>query len=324
MNTKLRNILTRILCGLLIVPSIPTFSTYATAYDSVAPWFNYNGAKDFTVVKGGNFSLPALSADDDITSSTDLKIYYTILKNGELVSKVDTNVVGTYAITYYVEDLAGNMAAMTITVRVVESSDNPYYENSSSTHAVEIVNVASLFNDVAEDDWYHGDISQVYSRGLMMGVTDDEWQPYQSATRAQVTTILYRLEGSVTNLPATSFDDVSESDWFAPAVAWAVHANVSHGFDDGTFRPNDNVTREQLAVIMYNYAIYKGYDVSGTSNIYDYSDGWTVSEWAKPAMEWVLSAGIMGGKVVGDLLDLKGTATRAEIAAIVNRLLNYN
>ncbi len=290
MNKK---ILASMLCAFLITPA----ATHATSNkDIVAPTFNYTGVSSFTVEKGNNFTLPTITATDDYTSPADLKIYYTILRNGELVGAIDTNTVGTYAVTYYVEDLAGNIKALTLTVRVTEVFDPS------------IVNIAEIFTDISEQDWYYADVAQAYNQNLIMGTTETEWGVTQPATRAQVATILHRLDGDTSDIPPITFTDVDENDWYAHSVAWAINAGVYNGFEDGTFKPDDNITREQLAAIIYNYAIYKGYDVATTGNISNFADAEQVSAWSTSAVEWAVGSGIMGGKE-DNLLDSKSTAT---------------
>ncbi len=112
------------------------------------------------------------------------------------------------------------------------------------------------------------------------------------------------------------------SQWFANSVTWAANMGIFNGFDDGTFRPNENVTREQLVAVMCNYARYSGCDMSTTASLSSFSDASSVSSWAVYSMEWAYGNGIIGGKD-GNVLDPQGTATRAEVAVILNRFIEY-
>ena len=143
--------------------------------------------------------------------------------------------------------------------------------------------------------------------------------PDGSTTRAQLVTILYRLEGS----PAASanpFNDVARGSYYEKAVAWAAEHSIVNGYGDGLFGPNDRITREQLASILYRYAQYKKLDVSvgEDTNILSYHDATSISDYAFPAMQWACGAGLLNG-ANGDLLP-KNTATRAQTATILYRL----
>ena len=118
------------------------------------------------------------------------------------------------------------------------------------------------------------------------------------------------------------FNDVNASDWYADAIAWASEAKVVNGIGNGKFAPNEPITREQLAAMLYRYAQYKGYDVSvgEDTNILSFNDAAAISEYAVPAIQWACGAGIMNGKS-GNMLDPMGLATRAEVAAMINRFV---
>ncbi len=134
-------------------------------------------------------------------------------------------------------------------------------------------------------------------------------------------TILHRLDGNVQMLSGANFTDVSNEAWYAPSVNWADQLNIVGGFSDGTFRPNDPVTRQEIAVMIYNYARYKGYDMTPTGNVYKFSDASALPSWSTPPVQWAIGNGIIGGKE-NSKLDPRGTATRAEAAAMLNRFIN--
>ena len=175
------------------------------------------------------------------------------------------------------------------------------------------------FKDVDTGKWYHVSIDYVLTHSIMNGVSGTSFAPNSNLTRGMLVQILFNLEGKPQSASA-SFSDVKADAWYAKAVGWAAANKVVTGYADGTFRPNAAVTREQAAAILYRYAQSKGIDVSvgEDTNILSYADALQASEYAIPALQWAVGAGVLNGKS-GNLLAPTGTATRAEIAAIMQR-----
>lgn len=175
------------------------------------------------------------------------------------------------------------------------------------------------FNDVSANDWFASAVDYVTGKGMMNGTADNTFSPKANTTRGMVVTVLYRLENQPST-SATSFTDVASGAYYANAVAWANANGIVSGYGSGKFGPNDKVTREQLAAILYRYAQYKKYDVSvgEDTNILSYDDAQSISTYAIPAIQWACGAGVVTGKS-GSKLDPKGNATRAEVAAMLMR-----
>lgn len=175
------------------------------------------------------------------------------------------------------------------------------------------------FTDVDTAKWYHLSIDYVLTHKMMNGVSSRAFAPNANLTRGMLVQILYNLEGKPKGT-AANFSDVQADAWYAEAVGWAASSKVVTGYADGTFRPNAAVTREQAAAILYRYAQSKGIDVSvgENTNILSYVDVQQTSEYAIPALQWAVGAGVLNGKNGGRLAPT-GTATRAEIAAIMQR-----
>ena len=165
------------------------------------------------------------------------------------------------------------------------------------------------------DSWYHGPVDYVLNRHIMTGTSATTFEPNSNLTRAMVCTILYAMEGKPAALSSAGFSDVSAGDWFVNPVIWAAANNVVAGMGDGTFAPNANVTREQLATILRSYAVYKGKDVTPNGSLNGFADVADISFWATENITWAVGAGIITGKP-GNLVDPKGTATRAEAATM--------
>ena len=178
---------------------------------------------------------------------------------------------------------------------------------------------SALFTDVDTAKWYHLSVDYVLTHKMMNGVSSRAFAPNANLTRGMLVQILYNLEGKPKGT-AANFSDVQADAWHAEAVGWAASNKVVTGYADGTFRPNAAVTREQAAAILYRYAQSKGIDVSvgENTNILSYVDVQQASEYAIPALQWAVGAGVLNGKNGGRLAPT-GTATRAEIAAIMQR-----
>lgn len=175
------------------------------------------------------------------------------------------------------------------------------------------------FNDVSANDWFASAVDYVTGKGMMNGTADNTFSPKANTTRGMIVTVLYRLENQPST-SAASFTDVASGAYYANAVAWANANGIVSGYGSGKFGPNDKVTREQLAAILYRYAQYKKYDVSvgEDTNILSYDDAQSISTYAIPAIQWACGAGVVTGKS-GSKLDPKGNATRAEVAAMLMR-----
>ena len=187
----------------------------------------------------------------------------------------------------------------------------------ASQYAIVIDTHSHATVDIARDAWYKDAIQYAYDNGLMTGVSDTEFAPEATTTRAMIVSILARLEG-VTTAEAAGFADVND-EWYVTAVNWAASVGVVNGYEDNTFRPNTPITREQLAAILMNYAAYKGEDVSNRADLANYTD--QPSTWAQEAMQWAVAEGLITG-VTADTLQPQGAATRAQVAAILQRFLS--
>ena len=175
------------------------------------------------------------------------------------------------------------------------------------------------FTDIDTAGWYHHNVDYVLEKGMMNGMGNGVFAPNGNLSRAMLVTILWRLEGEPQVTDGVDFTDVSEDSWYTDAVAWASANGIVNGMGDGTFAPDTDITREQLAAIIYRYEQHKGGGFTGTWMFrMDYTDITEVSEWSYEAMCWCTMKGIINGKP-GKLLDPKGNATRAEAAAMLNR-----
>lgn len=200
---------------------------------------------------------------------------------------------------------------------------NTIYSKMLADEKMEIGGAASgsdlPFADVSAQDWFYGAVKYVYDNKLMDGTGASTFAPPMTTNRAMVVTTLWRLENSPVVNYAMNFSDVKDGAWYTEAVRWAASENIVKGYSDTVAAPDDTVTREQIAVMLYRYAEHKGYDVSAKGDLSAFADGGKTSAWAVEAMEWAVGSKLLSGKD-GNALDPTGSATRAEVAQL---LMNF-
>ena len=176
------------------------------------------------------------------------------------------------------------------------------------------------FTDVKESDWFYKGVAYVVDKGVMSGVSENQFDPSGKLTRAMLVQMLYNMESRPACDAENAFIDVPVGQWYTDAVIWANDAKIVSGMGEGLFAPNMEITREQMVAMLYNYAKYKGYDVTASADLSTFADNASVSAWAQPAMQWAVAEGYISG--MGDnQLAPQGTATRAEIASVIMRFM---
>lgn len=210
------------------------------------------------------------------------------------------------------------------TVKVSRKDDNKYtftMPASSVTVTATFTQILSTlpFTDVSENAWYADAVRYVYEHGLMAGTSAATFSPEVTTSRSMIATILWRMAGSPVVNYAMNYTDVDPAAWYGEAVRWAASQGVVTGYGDGTFGTDDPITREQFAVMLWQFAKNQGYDVSvgENTNILSYTDVSDLSQWAIPAMQWACGAGIISGTGNGSTLTPQGQATRAQAAVML-------
>ena len=173
------------------------------------------------------------------------------------------------------------------------------------------------FTDVRESDWFYDDVVFAYENGLFSGTSDTTFSPNTSMTRAMLVTVLYRLEGQPAVNGRSGFSDVQYNGYYEDAVTWAADNGIVNGTSTSTFSPNVNVTREQMAAILYRYAQYKKYNTAASSSLNSFSDHTSVSGYAEASLQWSVAEKLVNGSN-GKLMPT-GNASRAQVAAILHR-----
>ena len=183
---------------------------------------------------------------------------------------------------------------------------------------VEVTPEPLPFTDVKEGDWFHDAVQYVYDNGLMDGVGDGQFTPHATTNRAMVVTILYRLAGEPDVSGDLGFTDVAPGLWYTDAVTWAAEKGIVNGISATEFSPSGDLTREQLATVLYRYAESMGYDVSASVDLSGFPDAGDIQSYATKALSWAVAAGLLQG-FEDDSLQPQSTATRAQIATILMR-----
>ncbi len=219
----------------------------------------------------------------------------------------------TYSDTYSLSKLYGlNEGTIQVTATL---------PNGEKATCKVIVGKGIPFKDVAEEDWFFQVVKYNYENGIITGTTATTFSPNENLSRGMLATILWRMEGAKKANGGKDFPDVKENIWYTEAIKWITSQKIMSGYDNGKFGPSDSITREQLAVTLRNYANYKKKNTNSTTSLSKYKDSTKVSSWAKTAMQWAVGKKIISGKDNGTMLDPKGTATRAEAAAMINNYL---
>ena len=320
----------------LTVPSgkeitLPELNSYGHNY--FVGWRDQNGNE----YAGGETVI--ITADTTFTAvwsytppaNPNYKITIGAMENGTVTANPTAAKAGATVTLTPVPDEGYALSTLTVTdrfgdaVRVTENADGTYtftMPNGQVTVTATFVEteepVAEPFIDVAEGDWFYDAVVYAYQNELMNGVGGNRFAPNSETTRAQLVTILYRLEGGPTVSGDLPFTDVESGTWYTDAILWAAQNNIVNGVSDTEFAPGDDLTRQQLVTILYRYAESKGYDVSASADLSGYPDAGQVQDYAQPAMAWAVAENIIQGMEDGTLKPA-GNASRAQIATILMR-----
>ena len=179
------------------------------------------------------------------------------------------------------------------------------------------------FTDVKADAWYYEAVQYVYEKELFAGVTTTTFEPNAPMTRAMLVSVLWRLEGRPEASGVNPFSDVQDGKWYTSGVLWAASKEIVSGFPNGTFAPDDSITREQMASLIMRYATYKGIELVQGASLASFADADKVQGWSKEAVAWAVAAGIISGNKQGDVYTLapQASATRAQVASILMRFI---
>lgn len=213
--------------------------------------------------------------------------------------------------------------AVTVTANwIYNGSNNDDYDDNTHDNTNDNTNTSPQtspkFVDVQENDWFAAAVYVLVNKDLFSGTSETTFSPYLSTTRGMIATVLWRMENKPSTSVTSIFEDVASDIYYADGINWAQANRIASGYGNGKFGPDDNITREQMAAILYRYAQFKGYDVSKTASLDSFSDGASTSEYAKIPMAWAVANGLINGKG-NRTLDPLGNAIRAEVVTILIR-----
>ena len=270
-----------------------------------------------------NDNPPVASAEIVETAHGHVNISPQHPRMGQMVTITVEPDSGYVLDTLIVRDHQGHKLALT----TLDTHTFTYYQPAEKVviEAVFQVNTAVPmllpFDDVNDRDWFYTPVAWAYDNGLMTGTSATTFAPNTNTTRAMIVAILHRLENAPVSSDEAVFDDIPDDAWYIDAVHWAESVGIIAGYGAKQFGPNDDITREQVAAILCNYAAWKGMDTSADGDLSGYSDTTQISPWATDAVRWAAAEGLLKG-VAKDLLAPQDPATRAQIAAILQRFLS--
>lgn len=285
----------------------------------------YDGVYYFRVKDGEQYIVDA----DFAALPDEHRVYVEPTVNGDLSVDEVWAEEGEWVYITVKPDAGYRLDELTVTrpsgneVKVYHVRDNVFRFKMPGVRVTvdaEFVRSSLPFSDVSRGQWFYDYVAWAYNTGLMEGVSAGRFAPNSTTTRAMVVTIIYRLAGSPGVSGTSDFTDVPAGAWYADAVTWAAKRGIVEGMTATTFDPNDAVTREELAAMLYRYAKHKGYDTSAAenTNILSYNDAGSISEYAFEALQWACGEGIING-TGGGSLEPGGSATRAQLAAMLYR-----
>ena len=230
---------------------------------------------------------------------------------------------GLWANLYHYDEDAGEMVYQT--AALVDEDGNaalPFDHASQYALVLDSKSHELPFTDLGENQWYESAVAYVYRHNIMEGMSATTFQPNGTLSRAMAVQIFYNLEGQPDiageNL-GYPYEDVNAQAWYGDAVYWARLTGVATGYGDGTFQPGDSITRQEFAQMLYNYAKYKGYDLTAAGDLSQFPDSGSVADWAEIAMSWANGNKLINGHDDG-AIDAAGIGTRAQAASILMKL----
>ena len=293
-------------------------------------------AETYTAVGGQTVTFTAQwdrnSSSGGGSSSSSYAVSVSSVSNGSVtVSPKNASKGATVTITV-APDEGYELDTLTVTdkdgnnIRLTNAGDGKYTftmpdsrvtVNATFTEVEDVPEQVGPFTDVNTDDWFAEAVQYMLDNEMMNGASATTFGPNTTTTRGMIVTILYRLEGEP-DAAASSFTDVASNMYYADAINWAAANGIVNGITTTTFGPDNAITREQMAAILYRYAQYKGYDVTASNDLGSYTDASQISAYATTAMQWANAEGLITGNTTTTINPI-GNATRAEVATILMR-----
>ncbi len=290
--------------------------------DGVALTINSDGIFTITLDNETVKTLKEFGSDINVKVEKDAEgVLIEFYSNGELINTIN----GGIKIALY--DVAKGEVIIIVEKNGVEDlvkkstvKDTDVFAIINGSGKVKVVNTSRNFSDVKENAWYNEVVKAVNSRKLLNGVDANNFAPNATMSRGMVATMLQRLEDGTVSGTTNTFKDVNADAWYSEGAQWASNVGLIKGTGNGEFSPNDDVSREQLAVILYNYANYLGMDTKARGDLTSFNDYSKTSSWSEESVRWAVASGLIKGD--GTNINAKGNATRAEVSAIIMRFID--
>lgn len=300
-------------------------------YETVQFILTNDAGKTTYTVTVSRASAPVTPPDDDDDDTDTYRVYVNNTANGDVTTSVNRAEAGDTVYIYVDPDTGYELEDISVSDSFgnsvnVNRVNSTTYRFTMPARVVYIdaefvrTTVTMPFTDVNRGDWFYDAVYYAYTNGLMDGVSTTQFAPNSNLTRGMVVTILYRLEGEPRVTGSSGFTDVASGAWYADPVTWAAANGIVNGVSDTEFAPDTDITREQLAAILFRYAEYKGYDVSGRDSLTGYTDRSSISAYALDAMRWAVDEGLITGMTATTIVP-QGTATRAQCATMLMRFI---
>ncbi len=307
--------------GISAVDALCMFAVEEGGFEHI-PYSGFNGM----ATEQGQYALTAyfrfLAGETFLYDMTDVTIFADedpVADEDPIIDEepvVDEEIEDTENIEMEVSEENPVTLEDTASTEIEEPADATVEKETEITDS--IVFTPDTFMDVQKDDWHYESVKYVYENNLMQG-TDNGFEPDGKMTRAMLVTVLYRMEAPKKSSATNCFSDVPEGEWYTDAVIWAAENNLVSGVGENQFAPEEEISREQMALIIYRYAKKCGVDVSGSENLDKFTDTNEISDWALDAMKWANSVDLING-TSDTMLSPKHTTTRAQVATILMRL----
>lgn len=291
---------------------------FKSNYGKLSPSFNKD-ITEYTYTISSSIDSIALSIEqENYWAKATYKVSEKTYKPMENITVKDGTIIDIESIF---EEYEGaeiiDSDSIVITIKKVDSKGNNVIEEVEELEENKNIFTENTFSDVQKDEWYYEAVKYAYENNIMQG-TPNGFEPNKNMTRAMLVTVLYRLENPKEKAYNNNFVDVQSGDWYFDAIAWAYENNLINGVGDNIFAPNNEITREQMAVIIYRYSKLKEYDINSSNELANFIDKEEISEWALDAMKWANESKLIEGVSKNTLLP-REYATRAQSATILMR-----
>lgn len=287
-----------------------------TGNDYFATFTNPNGFSNFIL---GVVPTASVTVNGSTTYFASLQDAVNTVNNGETIKLLVGNQSATVSrsVSFTVDPNPNNTYELTAGPSYVMQQDGDSYTFTYAGGGATNDDVFP-FTDVAATDWFYGDVKYVFENDLMKGTDTTLFSPYGSTTRGMIATIVWRLAGEPKAVNANPFTDVAAGSYYETAIAWAAENMIVEGYGNAAFGPDDSITREQFAAILFRYATFKGLDVSAQADLSAFTDSGSISDYAQAAVKWAVAKTLLTGNGDGTL-NPAGNAKRCESAALIHR-----